>query len=125
MAFRHMNPREARRMMDRMGINATEMPGIKEVIMRTEDKELVIINPIVTALNFQGQKMYQIIGERMEERSPSPSSVGIPLKPRIPDEDVQLVATQASVSVEEAKKALEETSGDLAQAILVLHSRKR
>lgn len=124
MAFRRMNPREARRMMDRMGINANEMPEIKEVIMRMEDKELVIINPVVTALNFQGQKMYQVIGERTEERSLS-SSVTEASRPKIPDEDVQLVSTQAGVSIEEARRALEETNGDLAQAILILTSRKR
>jgi len=41
-------------------------------------------------------------------------------KPTIPEEDVQLVAQQANVSLERARAALEETGGDLAQAILLL-----
>jgi nascent polypeptide-associated complex subunit alpha len=41
-------------------------------------------------------------------------------KPTIPDEDVQLVAQQAKVTLERARAALEQTNGDLAQAILLL-----
>jgi len=38
----------------------------------------------------------------------------------ISEEDVQLVASQAGVSLEEARKALKATKGDLARAILYL-----
>jgi len=38
----------------------------------------------------------------------------------ITEEDVQLVAQQANVSVEKARAALEQTKGDLTQAILLL-----
>ena len=41
-------------------------------------------------------------------------------KVQIPEEDVILVAQQANVSLEEARAALEQTGGDLAQAILLL-----
>ncbi|MEM2593956.1 MAG: Nascent polypeptide-associated complex protein, partial [Candidatus Bathyarchaeia archaeon] len=37
--------------------------------------------------------------------------------------DVLLVAQQANVSLEEARAALEQTNGDLAQAILLLSQR--
>jgi len=37
---------------------------------------------------------------------------------------VQLVATHAKVSIEEARAALEQTKGDLAQAILLLSQAK-
>jgi nascent polypeptide-associated complex subunit alpha len=40
----------------------------------------------------------------------------------IPEEDVRLVADQTGKSMEEAKKALEETGGDLAKAILLIQS---
>ena len=35
----------------------------------------------------------------------------------IPDGDIKMVAAQASVSEEDAKKALEESGGDIAEAI--------
>ena len=38
----------------------------------------------------------------------------------IPEEDVQLVAQQAKVSLDKARSVLEQTKGDLAQAILLL-----
>ena len=41
----------------------------------------------------------------------------------IPEEDVRLVADQTGKSVEEAKRALEETEGDLAKAILLLQTK--
>jgi len=46
------------------------------------------------------------------------------LSVKIPEEDVQLVATQANVSQEQARAALEQTNGDLAQAILLLSQAK-
>jgi len=40
----------------------------------------------------------------------------------MPEEDVRLVADQTGKSLEEARKALEESGGDLAKAILLLQS---
>jgi nascent polypeptide-associated complex subunit alpha len=123
--MRRISPREAKRMMSRMGINAEEMSEIKEVIFRTTNKELVIRNPSVTALDFQGQRIFQVIGEGVEERELSMLEGVKPVEKKIPEEDAQLVAQQASVSIDEAKKALEQTDGDLAQAILLLASRRK
>jgi nascent polypeptide-associated complex subunit alpha len=67
-------------------------------------------------LEMQGQKIFQVTGgtisEKAVERKPS----------SVPEEDVRLVADQTGKSVEEARKALEESSGDLAKAILLLQS---
>ena len=41
-------------------------------------------------------------------------------KEEIPKEDIDLVVEQTGKSVEEAKKALKETKGDIAEAILKL-----
>lgn len=73
-------------------------------------------------LNFQGQKIFQVVGESLEERAIMRNEEA---KPKIPEEDVALVAEQAGVSLEEARAALEETGGDLAQAILLLSSRRK
>jgi nascent polypeptide-associated complex subunit alpha len=118
--------REAKRMMERMGINSKEFPEVKEVIFKTETKELLIRSPKVTAIDFQGQKIFQVIGGEMKEQAiTSTKTTQETPKPGVPDEDAQLVAAQANVSLDQARRTLEETGGDLAQAILLLTSRKR
>ncbi|RLG91318.1 MAG: hypothetical protein DRO36_04495 [Candidatus Hecatellales archaeon] len=113
-------------MMSRLGVNAKEMSEVKEAVLRTETKEIVIQNPTVTSLEIQGQLIFQIVADSIEEREiQKEEKIVSEAKPQeIPEEDILLVAQQANVSFEEAKKALEETNGDLAQAILMLTSRK-
>ncbi len=124
-SLRRLSQRELKRMMSRLGVNAREMPEVKEAILRTETKEIVIQNPTVTSLEIQGQLIFQIVGDSVEEREIQKEVKSPEVKPQeIPEEDILLVAQQANVSFEEAKAALEETKGDLAQAILMLTSRK-
>ena len=110
--MRRINPRETRRMMQRMGLNMNQLE-VEEVVFRTKDKEIRLENPEVAVLEMQGQKIFQVTGGHMTETS-------LEKKPAIPDEDVQLVAQQAKVTLERAQTALEQTNGDLAQAILLL-----
>jgi nascent polypeptide-associated complex subunit alpha len=42
--------------------------------------------------------------------------------PGVAEEDVRLVADQTGKSMEEARRALEESQGDLAKAILLLQA---
>ena len=114
-----MSPREAKRMMQRMGLNMGEMPDVQEVIFKTSEKEIVVENPQVAILDLHGQKIFQVTGERVTERVVEKEAVEI----TIPEEDVRLVADQTGRSVEEAKRALEETEGDLAKAILLLQTK--
>jgi nascent polypeptide-associated complex subunit alpha len=118
-----MNPREQRRMMQRMGMNMDSVPEVQQVIIRTPTKDIVIDEPEVAILQVQGQKMYQVIGGNVSEQAPSPRAIaGTPAKPAFSEEDVQLVADQTGKSLEKAKEALEECGGDLAKAILLLQS---
>ena len=110
--MRRVSPREARRMMRRMGLSMNPI-DVQEVILRTKDKEITIEGPEVAVLEMQGQRIYQVTGGEITEKA-------IEKKVTIPEEDVQLVAQQANVSLEQARAALEQTSGDLAQAILLL-----
>jgi nascent polypeptide-associated complex subunit alpha len=112
-----MNPREARRMMQRMGMNMGAMPEVEQVVFKTSTKEIIVENPEVTVMEMQGQKIFQVIGERITEKA-------VEKVVKIPEEDVQLVATQANVSPDQARAALEQTNGDLAQAILLLSQTK-
>jgi nascent polypeptide-associated complex subunit alpha len=93
------------------------MPDVVEVILKTATKEIIIENPEVAVMDMRGQKIFQIMGEKIVERP-------IERKVAIPEEDVQLVAQQAGVSPEQARAALEQTEGDLAQAILLLSQTK-
>lgn len=97
-----------------MGIDFEGVEGVEEVIIRTRDREIVISSPLVTRLHVQGQLVFQIAGGEVEERPLAREGV------EVSEEDVQLVASQAGVSLEEARKALIEARGDLAKAILLL-----
>ena len=111
--FPGMNPRKMQQMMKRMGIQQVDIPAT-EVIIRTEDKEIVITEPSVAKVNMMGQETFQISGNIHEKEASS--------EPEISEDDVKTVVEQANVSEEEAKKALEESNGDIAAAILSLKS---
>jgi nascent polypeptide-associated complex subunit alpha len=120
---RRMNPREQKRMMQRMGMNMDSVADVQQVIIRTADKDIVIDEPEVAILQVQGQKMYQVIGGQVSEQAPSQrGAVAAAAKPTFNEEDVQLVADQTGKSLEKAKEALQECGGDLAKAILLLQS---
>jgi len=110
---RRVSPREAKRMMQRMGLSMGEVPDVQEVIIKTPTKEITVENPEVAILEMHGQKIFQVTGGKVEEKTIEKATM-------IPEEDVQLVAQQAKVSLDEARAALEQTKGDLAQAILLL-----
>lgn len=112
---RKISPREARRMMQRIGLSMDTLSDVEEVIVRTSTKEIVIENPEVAVLKLRGQQIFQITGEKIVEKQ-------IKQKLEIPEEDVRLVADQTGKSMEKARKALEESGGDLAKAILLLQT---
>jgi len=117
--LRRISSRDARRMMQRMGLNMIALPDVQEVVVRTSTKEIIIENPEVSVLDLQGQKIFQVAGGEITEKTAEREA----RKVTIPDEDVQLVAQQANVGLDKARAALEETNGDLAQAILLLSQR--
>jgi len=100
-----------------MGLKMEEVPNAVEVTIRTADKVIKVSNPSVTRYELQGQTFYQVAGT-VEEAAAESAGEGPPVQ--LPEEDILLVAQQAGVSPEEAKKALEATGGDLAQAIVLL-----
>lgn len=106
-----MNPRQMEKMMRQMGIQQEDLDAV-EVVIKLEDRELVFSKPQVAKVNMMGQASYQIVGEPEERLLDS--------TPDINDEDVKTVMEQANCSEQEARDALEETKGDLAEAILNL-----
>lgn len=103
-----LNPKQIEKAMKRMGIQQVEVPA-EEVIIRTQGKEIVIANPQVSRVNMMGQDTFQVSGD-VSERTTEKFS---------PD-DVKTVMDQTGVSEPDAKAALEETEGDIAEAIIKL-----
>jgi nascent polypeptide-associated complex subunit alpha len=115
----NMNPRQMKQMMKRLGINVREIENVEEIIIRTDTKEYIFDSAEVTIMDAHGQKTYQISGRpRIVERSVGKKSEE--KEEGIPQSDIDLVAEQTGKNKEEAKKALEETDGDIAEAILKL-----
>ncbi|MDY6966196.1 MAG: nascent polypeptide-associated complex protein [Halobacteriota archaeon] len=106
---RGMNPRKVKQMMKQMGINVDPLDDVQEVIIKMSDREIVFKDAEVTVMDAMGTKTYQIVGTP-EER----------VKEEIPDDDIQLVIEQTGASKEEATRALKESNGDLAEAIIKL-----
>ena len=115
---RRINPREAKRMMQRMGMNMDAIPDVEQVIIKSSNKEITIEGPEVSILEMQGQKIFQVTGGKVTEKT---SERKVAAK-TVPEEDVKLVADQTGKSLDKARKALEECEGDLAKAILLLQS---
>jgi len=115
MGRRRVNPREAKRMMQRMGLSMGAIPDVEQVVIKTGNKEITIQQPEVAIMEMQGQKIFQVTGGKITEKAAEH-------KLTIPEEDLRLVADQTGKSLEEARKALEECEGDLAKAILLLQS---
>ena len=108
-----MNPRKMQQMMKQLGIQQVEIPAT-EVLIKTKDKNLVIINPSVSKVNMMGQETFQISGEVHEEEV---SSV-----PDISEDDIKTVMEQTGADRDTARKAIEKAEGDLAEAILNLNN---
>jgi len=106
-----MNPKMMKQAMKKMGIKE-ETLEVTEVIMKMGDKELVFESPQVSMINMMGQNTFQVVGEPVERETNT--------TPDINEDDIKTVAEQTSCSEEKAKVTLEETKGDLAEAILKL-----
>jgi nascent polypeptide-associated complex subunit alpha len=111
---RGVNPKQLKAVMKRQGINVEPIDNVEEVIIKTSERTLVIRNPDVTCMEMHGQKTYTVQGSEEEVLS----------EEGIPQADIELVASQAGVSEEKAKKALEECNGEPAEAIIKLMSEK-
>ncbi len=107
-----LSPKKLNQMMKQVGISLEEMDGVEEVVIKTADAEFVFDDATVTVMESQGSKIYQITGTPVKRPKPE-SELEISISP----EDVEIVAEKAGCSEEEAKAALTETKGDLAEAI--------
>lgn len=103
-----IDPRKMQAMMRQMGINQEEIEASR-VIIEKADGKIVIENPSVQKITMQGQESFQISGEVHEEETE-----------RFSEEDVKLVMEKTGRDKEEVRKVLEETNGEIAEAIIKL-----
>ncbi|MEM0149145.1 MAG: nascent polypeptide-associated complex protein [Candidatus Micrarchaeaceae archaeon] len=107
-----LDPREIKNMMKQLGIKSEEIAANRVVIEGIE-KDVIVTNPQVVLMDMQGVKVFNISGN-VEER---PKRLDI----EISDADVQFVKEQAGIEDDEAaRRALEESGGNIAEAVMRL-----
>ena len=104
----NINPRKMKQMMKQLGMQMDQIEGVEKIVIYTSKGNWIFDTAEVSAMTMQGVTTYQVSGTPRFEESVA----------EIPDEDVRLVAEQASVSEDEARKALVSCRGDIAEAIL-------
>lgn len=107
--FPGLNPRKMQQVMKRMGIKQEEIAA-REVIIKTDEGDIVITEPSVSKVNMMGQETFQISGNITEREKEA----------EITEDDVKTVMEQADVDEEKAREALKNSKGDIAQAIMDL-----
>ena len=126
---RGMSPKQMKAMMRKAGIKQEEIEGVEEVVVRTKDREILFRRPEVVSITAQGTTTYQVVG-RPEERPLSGGGEAVeggeaapsPPAAKYTDDDVELVVGQTGASEEDARAALDECDGEVAEAIMRLIS---
>ena len=103
-----IDPKKIQAMMKQMGIKNEEIPA-ERVIIKQEDKNIIIENPSVIKVIMQGQVQFQVSGDVKEEETSN-------------EEDIKQVMEKTGKNKKEAEEALKKSQGDLAEAILSLQN---
>jgi nascent polypeptide-associated complex subunit alpha len=105
--FPSLDPQKMQQMMKKLGVKMDNIPA-KQVVIKTDTgSNITIDEPQVIKTTMSGQVIFQISGN-VKEQSFS-------------DEDIKLVIEQSGIKDEEkVKKALQETNGDIVEAIIKL-----
>jgi nascent polypeptide-associated complex subunit alpha len=122
-----LNPRKMKQMMKQMGIDVTDIDA-EEVIIRTEDHDLVFDDAEVTKMDARGQETYQIVGEPTEQAHGELASADAGGDAGdaddadaddggIPQDDIDIVVARTGAREDEARAALKANDGDLAAAV--------
>ncbi len=107
--FPGLDPKKMEQMLKKLGMKMDNIPA-NEVIIKTDSGDITIENPQVVKTSMKGQVVFQVSGN-VKERAFS-------------DEDIKLVMEQSGVSdKEKIKQALQETNGDIVEAIMKLKNK--
>ena len=103
-----VDPRKMQAMMKQLGMNQEEIDASKVTIQKSDGSKIIVENPSVTKITMQGNESFQISGDISEQEE------------GISKDDIKTVMEKTGSNFEKAKKALEGSNGDLAEAILSL-----
>lgn len=107
----NMDPKALKGMLDRLGIKSSEIEG-RRVVIECADKDIIIEEPQITLTEGQGMKSFTVMGRITEVDKTAVE---------ISEDDVKLVKEQSGVSDDVlVRKTLEDTKGDIAEAIIRL-----
>ncbi len=98
----NIDPKQMEKIAKKMGMQMESVPAT-EVIIKTEEKDIVIKNPQVSKIKMKGQETFQISGDILEKEG-------------VKEEDIELIVQKTGVPKEKAEELLKET-GDIALAI--------
>ncbi len=107
-----VDPRTMKNMMAKMGIKSTDIKA-NRVTIECDDIDIVIDNPQVTKIEMQGTTSFQVVGDVSESENDADIEIS--------DDDINMVKEKTGIEdTERIREALEESNGDIAQAILKL-----
>ncbi|MGA3020456.1 MAG: nascent polypeptide-associated complex protein [Candidatus Micrarchaeales archaeon] len=113
--FPNVDPKALKGMLDKLGIKSRSIDS-DNVVIHCSDRDIVIDEPEVTLIEGQGMQNFQISGKVSEVAKGNVE---------VSEDDIRLVQEQTGVEdTALIKKTLEETGGDIAEAILILKSGK-
>ncbi|MEK6895058.1 MAG: nascent polypeptide-associated complex protein [Nanoarchaeota archaeon] len=104
-----MDPKKMQAMMKQLGINQEEIDATRVTIEKADGSKIIIDNPSIQKITMQGNESFQISGDISEESAEIFS-----------ESDVQTVMEKTGASEKKAREALENSNGDLAEAIMEL-----
>ena len=123
-----LNPRELQKQLKqlkRMGIKVDQLQNVQRVVIELQDRRVIVEEPEVFVMEFGGQKLFYVAGNVKEEMGVKQAEERAEVVvSKISEEDVKFVAEYLNISLEEARKLLEEAKGDVALAIEKGQTRK-
>lgn len=99
-------------MMRQMGMSQEEIEATQVIVKTKDGKQLIFDNPSIQKITMQGNTTFQLSGSYTQKVES--------VKIEVSDDDINMVSEQAGVSKDDARKALDEVNGDIAQAIVNL-----
>jgi len=105
-----LNPAKMKALMKQMGMEQEEIDASKVTIEKNDGTKIIIENPHVIKLDVRGQESFQVSGNIKEE-------AGEPFT----KDDIKQVMEKTECTESQAKRALENSNGDIAEAILEMN----
>lgn len=117
-----LSPKKMQAMMKQLGMSQEEIEALRVVIEKPDSSNIIIESPSVVKMKIQGQEMFQVSGGKIfesDETSKKNEEGEEPVE-KFSKKDIKTVMEKTNATHDQARKVLESTNGDLAEAILEL-----